>query len=161
MSDQSTAFIGLGANLGERAITIERALALLRAAQNIRVMAVSSFHETQPVGGPPNQPLYLNAAAELNTSLRPRELLDTMLELERRLGRDRSSPERNLPRAIDLDVLFYGAEKIDEPGLIVPHPRLHEREFVLGPLNEIAPQWLHPVLKKSVAQLMRELQLRQ
>ena len=161
MSDQSTAFIGLGANLGERAITIERALALLRAAQNIRVMAVSSFHETQPVGGPPNQPLYLNAAAELKTSLRPRELLDTMLEIERRLGRDRSSPERNLPRAIDLDVLFYGAEKIDEPGLIVPHPRLHEREFVLGPLNEIAPEWLHPVLKKSVAQLMRELQARQ
>ena len=161
MSDQSTAFIGLGANLGERAITIERALELLRAAQNIRVLAVSSFHETQPVGGPPNQPLYLNAAAELKTSLRPRELLDTMLELERRLGRDRSSPERNQPRAIDLDVLFYGVEKIDEPGLIVPHPRLHEREFVLGPLNEIAPEWLHPVLKKCVAQLMRELQARQ
>lgn len=159
-SEFTTAFIGLGANLGERADTLTRALELLRGVEHIRAMRVSSFHETQAVGGPASQPLYLNAAAELQTTLTPRELLNTLLGIERRLGRDRSTPERNLPRVIDLDLLFYGAEMFDEPGLIVPHPRLREREFVLGPLSEIAPELEHPALKKSVARLLCELRAR-
>ena len=152
-----SACIGLGANLGERARTLELALEMLRANQYVRVLSVSSFHETQPVGGPPGQPRYLNAAAMLESTLTPRELLNTLLEIETRLGRDRSSPERNLPRTIDLDVLLYGDEIIDGPGLVVPHPRLHERAFVLAPLSEIAGTVVHPVLKKSINELFAGL----
>jgi 2-amino-4-hydroxy-6-hydroxymethyldihydropteridine diphosphokinase len=102
-------------------------------------VAISSFRETDPVGKV-DQPRFMNAAAALETHLGPRELLDSLLEVERSLGRDRSREERWGPRTIDLDLLLYGDETVDEPGLEVPHPRLAERAFVLEPLLELDPE---------------------
>jgi len=133
------AYVGLGSNLGEREATLSEALARLGALEGIDVVAVSSFRETDPVGVL-DQPQFANAAAALETSLTPRELLDSLLEVERSLGRDRSREERWGPRTIDLDLLLYGNEVVDEPGLEVPHPRLAERPFVLEPLLELDPE---------------------
>jgi 2-amino-4-hydroxy-6-hydroxymethyldihydropteridine diphosphokinase len=127
--------IGLGSNLGEREATIRRALELLEAGGDIEVEAVSSLRETDPVGYE-DQPRFLNGAAALKTELAPRALLERLQALERELGRDRSGP-RFGPRTIDLDLLLYGEERIDEPGLQIPHPRLAERRFVLEPLAEL------------------------
>jgi 2-amino-4-hydroxy-6-hydroxymethyldihydropteridine diphosphokinase len=132
------AYVGVGANLGDRRATIERAVELLRAAPGIEVLAVSSLRETDPVGFE-EQPRFLNGAVELETALGPRELLDLLLGVERALGRTREGP-RFGPRTIDLDLLVYGDERVDEPGLTVPHPRLHERRFALEPLAELAPE---------------------
>jgi 2-amino-4-hydroxy-6-hydroxymethyldihydropteridine diphosphokinase len=129
------AFVGLGSNLGDRADTLRRALEFLDAEAGIAVVAVSSFRETDPVGYL-DQPPFLNAAAEVETELRPRDLLDRLLAVERSLGRVRAGP-RFGPRTIDLDLLLYGDESLDEPGLAVPHPRLHERRFALEPLAEL------------------------
>ena len=132
------AHIGLGANLGEREVTLRRALELLAAEDGIEVVAVSSFRETDPVGYE-DQPRFVNAAAALETELPPRALLERLLSLERRLGRTRDGP-RHGPRRIDLDLLLYGEQTIDEPGLTVPHPRLAERRFALEPLAELDPE---------------------
>ena len=131
------AYVGLGSNLGDREATLRGALELLAAEDGIDVARVSSFRETDPVGYL-DQPRFLNGAAELETTLPPRELLDRLLAVERALGRERTGP-RFGPRTIDLDLLLYGAETIDEPGLRVPHPRLHERRFALEPLAELDP----------------------
>ena len=131
-----TAYVGLGANLGDREASIRDALRLLAERPGVTVTAVSSLRETDPVGRL-DQPRFLNGAAELDTTLRPRELLAALLDVEQELGRVRG--ERWGPRTIDLDLLLYGAERIDEPGLTVPHPRLHERRFALEPLAELAP----------------------
>jgi len=130
-------FIGLGSNLGDRAAHIRDALRELAEAGDIQVVACSRSHETDPVGGPPGQPRYLNAAAELVTDLAPRDLLARLLEIERRHGRQRSVP--NAPRTLDLDLLLYRDRQIDEPGLHVPHPRMWDRPFVMEPLAEICP----------------------
>ena len=132
------AFVGLGSNLGEREATLWKALEGLGATEGIEVLAVSSFRETDPVGVV-DQPRFVNAAAALETSLSPRELLERLLDVERSLGRDRAVEERWGPRTLDLDLLLYGGEAIDEPGLEVPHPRLVERAFVLEPLLELDP----------------------
>ncbi|HEX5470071.1 MAG TPA: 2-amino-4-hydroxy-6-hydroxymethyldihydropteridine diphosphokinase [Gaiellaceae bacterium] len=139
----SVAYIGLGANLGEREATLREALARLGDTDGIRVVAVSSFRETDPVGLL-EQPRFLNAAAALETTLSARALLDTLLAVERALGRDRASEARWGPRTIDLDLLLYGDEEIDEAGLTVPHPRLPERRFVLEPLLELDPELTLP-----------------
>ncbi|HXG76790.1 MAG TPA: 2-amino-4-hydroxy-6-hydroxymethyldihydropteridine diphosphokinase [Gaiellaceae bacterium] len=131
------AYVGLGANLGAREETIARALELLAATPGVQVAAVSSLRETDPVG-PLAQPDFLNGAALLETSLSPRELLDALLEIERRLGRVRDGTRWG-PRTIDLDLLLYGEQVVEEPGLRVPHPRLHERRFALEPLAELDP----------------------
>jgi 2-amino-4-hydroxy-6-hydroxymethyldihydropteridine diphosphokinase len=128
-------YIGLGANLGERDVTIRRALELLTENGDVEVEAVSSLRETDPVGYE-DQPKFLNGAAAVRTGLSPQDLLGRLQEVEHRLGRDRSGP-RFGPRTIDLDLLLYGEETIDEPGLRVPHPRLAERRFVLEPLAEL------------------------
>ena len=128
-------YIGLGSNLGERELTIRRALGLLDADTAIDVEAVSSLRETDPVGYE-DQPKFLNGAAALRTELAPRALLRRLQEIELELGRDRSGL-RFGPRTIDLDVLLYGDERIEEPGLEIPHPRLAERRFVLEPLAEL------------------------
>jgi 2-amino-4-hydroxy-6-hydroxymethyldihydropteridine diphosphokinase len=128
-------YIGLGANLGDREATIRTALDLLAAEGDVAVEAVSSLRETDPVGYE-DQPRFLNGAAALRTELAPRALLDRLQDIERHLGRDRSGP-RFGPRTIDLDLLLYGSAEIDEPGLEIPHPRLHERLFVLEPLAEL------------------------
>jgi len=132
-----SAYVGLGANLGDREATIRRAVELLAEREGIEVLAVSALRETDPVGLE-NQPRFLNGAAVLETTLGPRALLETLLEVERVLGRTRDGP-RFGPRAIDLDLLLYGDETVDEPGLTVPHPRLHERRFALEPLAELDP----------------------
>jgi 2-amino-4-hydroxy-6-hydroxymethyldihydropteridine diphosphokinase len=128
-------YIGLGANLGDREATMRRALELVEARGDIEVKAVSSLRETDPVGYE-DQPRFLNGAAALETELAPRVLLFRLQEVEQELGRDRSGP-RFGPRTIDLDLLLYGDERIHEPGLEVPHPRLAERRFALEPLAEL------------------------
>jgi 2-amino-4-hydroxy-6-hydroxymethyldihydropteridine diphosphokinase len=132
------AFVGLGSNLGDRERTLDRAVAALRRLPGTSVRAVSSFRDTAPVGIV-DQPRFLNGAVELETRLPPRELLDALLEIERSLGRDRAGVPPGGQRTLDLDLLLYGGEKIDEPGLRVPHPRLAERRFVLEPLVELDP----------------------
>lgn len=132
------AFIAIGSNLGPRHATIHAGLRDLARVPGVRVLRLSSIIETDPVG-PPGQGPYLNAAAELDTTLEPHALLDAMLEVERAHGRDRSGAERWGPRTLDLDLLWYDGVTLDEPGLALPHPRMAERVFVLGPLSEIAP----------------------
>jgi 2-amino-4-hydroxy-6-hydroxymethyldihydropteridine diphosphokinase len=132
----SLAYVGLGANLGPREITLLRAVDLLAATDGVEVRAVSQLRETEPVGVV-EQPLFLNGAVALDTSLSPQDLLDRLLEIERGLGRVRDV--RWGPRVVDLDLLVYGDLQIDEPGLRVPHPRLYERRFVLEPLAELDP----------------------
>ena len=136
------AYVGLGANLGDRERTLHEAVSALAAEDRVEVRAVSALRETEPVGVG-EQPLYLNGAAALDTTLGARELLDRLLAVEQRFGRVRV-PDEHGPRTLDLDLLLYGDEVIDEPELHVPHPRLHERRFVLEPLAELAPSLLVP-----------------
>ena len=131
------AYVGLGANLGDRERTLREAVDALGAEEGIEVAAVSTLRETDPVGAGV-QPRFLNGVAALETSLGARELLDRLLAVEQRFGRVRVPGEHG-PRTLDLDLLLYGDETIDEPGLAVPHPRMHERRFVLEPLAELAP----------------------
>ena len=132
------AYVALGANLGDRERTIRAAVAALDASPGVEVAAVSTLIETEPVGYL-DQPRFLNGAAALETSLPAGELLDLLLELERRFGRVREGVAPHGPRTLDLDLLLYGSARIDEPGLEIPHPRLHERRFVLEPLAELDP----------------------
>jgi 2-amino-4-hydroxy-6-hydroxymethyldihydropteridine diphosphokinase len=136
------AFVGLGANLGDRERTVRAAIDTLGAEERIEVVAVSSLRETEPVGVG-EQPPFLNGAVALETTLGARELLGRLLAVEQHFGRVRVSGEHG-PRTLDLDLLLYGDEVIDEPGLTVPHPRLHERRFVLEPLAELAPGLVVP-----------------
>ena len=136
------AYISLGANLGDRERSLRRAIELLGTREGIRVARVSSLRETEP-WGPVEQPSFLNAAAELETSLEPRALLDALLAVECGLGRVREGP-RYGPRTIDLDLLVYGDAVVAEPGLVLPHPRLHERRFALEPLAELDPDLVVP-----------------
>jgi 2-amino-4-hydroxy-6-hydroxymethyldihydropteridine diphosphokinase len=132
------AFVGVGSNLGDREGQIRAAVERIGAFPGTRVLAVSRLRETAPVGFE-GQPDFLNGAVELETSLPPRELLDALLELERRLGRVRGEGPRFGPRTLDLDLLLYGDAVVAEPGLTLPHPRLHERAFALEPVAELDP----------------------
>lgn len=136
------AYVGLGANLGDRETAIRAAVELLAAAPGVTVVGVSTLRETEPVGVV-DQPRFLNGACALDTELAPREVLDLLLSVERRLGRTRGG-QRFGPRTIDLDLLLHGRATIDEPGLVVPHPRLHERRFALEPLHELDPELVVP-----------------
>ena len=149
------AYVGLGANLGDREATLRAAVEALAALPGVRVVAVSSLRETDPVGYL-DQPPFLNGAAALETGLGPRELLDALLAVERALGRTREGP-RFGPRTVDLDLLLYGSEVVDEPGLTVPHPRLHERAFALEPLAELDSALVVPGVG-TVSSLLAELQ---
>jgi 2-amino-4-hydroxy-6-hydroxymethyldihydropteridine diphosphokinase len=130
------AYVGLGSNLGDREQTLRAALERLAENPGVEVVAVSSFRETDPVGPVVDQPRFLNGAVALETSLSARGLLELLLEVEAEFGRSRNGPPGG-PRTLDLDLLVYGDEHVDEPGLEVPHPRLHERPFVLEPLEEL------------------------
>lgn len=133
------AFIGIGSNIEPRDDYLHRACGAIADANDIELLAVSEIRETEPVGPIMNQPAYLNAVLELSTVLPAHELLTALLVIERSLGRDRTTEERWGPRTIDLDILLFDDTNIDEPGLIVPHPRLTQRRFVLEPLSELAP----------------------
>ena len=147
--------LALGSNLGDRIGQLSAAIAALGEHPAIAVERVSSFVETQPVGGPAGQGKFFNAAAVIETELSPQDLLRALLTIERQLGRERR--EAWGPRTIDLDLLLYGEAIVETPGLVLPHPRLHQRRFVLAPAAEIAADWRHPVLDQSIAELLAAL----
>jgi len=151
-------WISLGSNLGDRRAILDEALVLLNQTPGVVVSAVSSYHETQPVGGPASQGLFLNAAARLETSLSPRELLGVTQAVEDRLGRVRTA--RWGERTLDLDLLIFGEESVEEQGLILPHPRLAVRRFVLKPLAEIAPDVIDSRTGMKILDLLANLDRR-
>lgn len=148
-----TAYLGLGSNVGDREAALREAVRLLASA-DLRVARVSSLYETEPmyVTG---QPRFLNQVAEIETSLMPMQLLSRVLGVERELGRTRRLAKG--PRSIDIDVLLFGRFVVESPRLVVPHPGLHERRFALEPLAELNPELRHPVLKKTVRELLAGL----
>ena len=150
----SCVFIGIGSNEGDRLEHVSRAIQRLSHTPGMQVSRMATIYDTEPVGPP--QPEYLNTVIELDTALSPHQLLETLKLLERQLGRVPST-QRWGPRVIDLDILLYDDRVLNEPALIIPHPRLHERRFVLEPLAQLAPQLLHPVLKQTIAQLLAAL----
>ena len=141
-ADEQVAYIALGSNLGDRERHLRAGLTALRALSGVRDVVVSRVYETDPIG-PGQQRPYLNAVARVRTRLSPRALLDQLLEIERSEGRERGAV-RNAPRTLDLDLLLYGESEIDEPGLVVPHPRIAQRAFVLEPLCDLAPDLVLP-----------------
>ncbi|SHF55310.1 2-amino-4-hydroxy-6-hydroxymethyldihydropteridinediphosphokinase [Desulfacinum infernum DSM 9756] len=153
MDHWETAYIGFGGNMGDPETTCREALALLGDMEGIRLAAVSSLYRTQPVGVE-DQAWFLNGVLACRTRLGPEDLLRQLLAVENRFGRKRTV--RWGPRTLDLDILFYGEQVLDLPGLTIPHPRAHERRFVLEPLVEIAPKLRHPILGVTVARLLAE-----
>jgi 2-amino-4-hydroxy-6-hydroxymethyldihydropteridine diphosphokinase len=149
------AYVALGSNLGDRQFYLDQAVLRLRAMTGLTVRRVSSYYETAPVGGPAGSGAYLNAVVEADTILSPDQLLHSLLEIERGFGRIRSEP--NAPRTLDLDLLLHGDLVRPRPDPVVPHPRLAERRFVLQPLADLAPDLVHPVLRKPVGQLLAAL----
>jgi 2-amino-4-hydroxy-6-hydroxymethyldihydropteridine diphosphokinase len=147
-------FLGLGSNLGDRAKNIRRAVRLVGSIGRTRVVSVSSLYETEPVGYA-DQPDFINAAVEIETVLTPRELLCEIKGIERSMGRKKTF--RFGPRVIDIDILLFGNLTVDEPDLVIPHPRMLERRFVLMPLVEIAPQAIHPVSGETIASHLKNI----
>lgn len=147
------AFIAVGSNLGDRKTHLEKACKRFAAMPGIKIVKKSPVYETDPVGGPV-QGKYLNAVWEIETALLPEVLLKKILSIESEMGRKRSV--LNAPRVIDLDILFYGSRIVRRPGLEIPHPRLHERWFVLKPLADLAPYFFHPVLGKTIKVLLEK-----
>jgi 2-amino-4-hydroxy-6-hydroxymethyldihydropteridine diphosphokinase len=150
------AYVALGSNLGNRERNLQDATARLAATPGVRVRRMSSFFENPAVGGPAGSPPFLNAVVEIETTLPAEQLLSRLLEIERELGRTRT--EKWGPRIIDLDLIFYGQQVTRTEGLTVPHPRMHERRFVLQPLAELAPDLMHPILNKTVGELLQSLE---
>ena len=150
------AYLGLGSNLGDRRASLSAALAALRADPGVRSVSASDFIETDPVGGPPGQGRFLNAAARIETDLAPRDLLALLKRIERDLGRAAGGPRWG-PRTIDLDILLYDNLCLESADLTVPHPRLRERRFVLAPLAEVAPDAVDPVTGLTVRALLARL----
>jgi 2-amino-4-hydroxy-6-hydroxymethyldihydropteridine diphosphokinase len=149
------AYIALGANLGDRRKTIRAAIDALKATPGTHVLRVSSLIENPSVGGPEGAPDFLNGVAQIETALGAHDLLHRLLEIERSLGRERR--EKWAPRTIDLDLLLYGEKILSSDDLIVPHPMMHTRKFVLEPLAQIAPDLVHPTLRVSIADLLSGL----
>ncbi|QOV89495.1 2-amino-4-hydroxy-6-hydroxymethyldihydropteridine diphosphokinase [Humisphaera borealis] len=149
------AYVALGANLGDRAASLRDAISRLSAVPGIEVTKVSSLLENPAVGGPADSPPFVNAVAEVRTTLDPQALLEALLQVERDMGRERR--EKWGPRVIDLDLILYGDRIIDTSALKVPHPLMHHRDFVLKPLAEIAPGAVHPVLKSTIAELAERM----
>jgi 2-amino-4-hydroxy-6-hydroxymethyldihydropteridine diphosphokinase len=150
----SRVYIGIGSNLGDREFLVRKAVEALRQLPQTNVSGVSSLYDTEPVGET-EQPPFLNAVAWIETELPARDLLWQMLLIEKRMGRVRS--KRWGPRPIDLDLLFYDDELIDEPDLQVPHPEAHRRAFVLFPLLELDPNFRHPVTGETVRRMIQKL----
>jgi 2-amino-4-hydroxy-6-hydroxymethyldihydropteridine diphosphokinase len=148
-------YIALGSNLGDRQRFLDNGVCRLRAAPGITVRRVSPYYQTAPVGGPPDSGAYLNAVVEADTLLTPEQVLHTLLDIERSFGRIRTEP--NAPRTLDLDLLLYGDVARNTPDPVVPHPRMHARRFVLQPLADLAPNLIHPTIKKSIQELLEAL----
>ena len=147
--------IGLGANLGDAEQTVQRAARALGELKQVQLLAVSPFATTDPVGGPPGQPSFVNAAALIETTQEPHELVGELQEVERQHGRLR--PERWAARTLDLDLLLYGEEAIESEGLVTPHPRMSHRPFVLKPAVQVAGDWIHPHFERTLSDLWRVL----
>jgi len=145
-------YLSLGSNVGDRAGNLNTAIGRLRALGE--VVAVSSFYETEPVEFTA-QPWFLNCAVTLDTENTPQRLLAGILEIEQQLGRQRG--QKNGPRTIDLDILLFGNSIVEDRGLTIPHPAMHERRFVLEPLAEVAPDARHPVFKRTIRELLDAL----
>jgi 2-amino-4-hydroxy-6-hydroxymethyldihydropteridine diphosphokinase len=152
----TTVYLGLGSNLGDRRANLEKALVALRSHPQIHGLVVSGFIETPPEGGPPGQRPYLNGAACFSTELEPEALLAELKSIEQALGR-RDGPRWG-PRPIDLDILLYGSTILDTPDLVIPHPRMRDRLFVLRPLAEIAPDVRDPVTRMAIKNLLLRLE---
>ncbi len=152
----ATAYIGIGSNVGDRQAHVMKAIALLRENEDVQVLSVSNLIETEPEGIPGEPGKFLNGALKIKTDLMPVDLLSALKNIERRCGR--TKPGSHASRTMDLDILFYDDVVIVEgKTLSVPHPKMHERLFVLKPLCEIAPDLLHPRLQKSVRELLESL----
>jgi len=147
-------YLGLGSNLGDKESNIEEALARIKDSESIDVIKESSFYKTTAVGGPP-QDDYLNGVIKVESSLDPDELISTLKKIEQDMGR--ASAPKNYPRVIDIDILMYGDASKKTDLVTVPHPRMHERYFVLRGLNEIAGDLMHPVLGKAICELYKEV----
>lgn len=145
-----TAYLSLGSNVGDREASLQAAVALL-AGPRLRILRVSPVYETEPQDFL-NQGLFLNLVAEVETELFPRQLLQRAQQVEKRLGRERRVAKG--PRSIDIDILLFGDFVVDAPDLVIPHPRLHLRRFALEPLSDLAPGLRHPVLRKTVRELL-------
>ncbi len=154
MKDACRVYLGIGSNLGDRLTNIKAAIEHLEVLEGLHLKKLSSLYETEPVDGPP-QGRFLNGVVEVETTLFPFELLAKLKEIELKLGRERTVPDG--PRTIDLDILLYQDLVMDEGDLKIPHPRMSQRGFVLEPLAEIAPDLVHPISKKKVGQLFREV----
>jgi len=155
-SQSVIAYVALGSNLGDRAGNIHVAVDSLIVDPDIIVPRLSKLYDTAPVGGPVGSPRFLNAVAEITTTLSPTQLMNKMLEIEKELGRDRR--DKWEPRPIDLDLLLFGDQIISTQELIVPHPLMHERRFVLEPLAELAPDAMHPAMGVSIKDLLAALE---
>ena len=154
---RETVFIGFGSNVGDRVDFCDRAVTLLSLLPHSQVSGVSLLYETEPVKdhAQPGDGWFLNGVVQLETDVTPKSLLAILREIERALGRDEEN--RSGPRTIDLDILFYGQRIINEPDLVVPHPRMHQRRFVLMPLSELDPLFVHPLLQRTISQLLAEV----
>jgi len=148
-------YIALGSNVGDREANLKKALALLIETPHVNIRRISSFIENPAVGGPEDSPDFLNAAIEVTTTLSPHALMKRLLEIEREMGRSREKKWE--PRCIDLDLLLFGDQIISDDTLIVPHPLMHERKFVIQPLAEIAPNVVHPTLEIPISMIMDNL----
>ena len=151
----SVAYLALGSNLGDRRANLLAAIDML-SRRGAAVLRQSDFFETDPVGGPGGQGRYLNAALEIATDLSPLELLQATQEVEAHLGRDRAAESRWGPRTCDVDILLFDQQVIQTQEVTIPHPRMHQRRFVLEPLAQISPDLLHPILKKTIRQLLED-----